>query len=127
MTINWTIMIPSSLVILGWFIANGLTARRELLNKKREIRVGYMIEAYRRISSAANRWEESTSEARKRDVESAVQDIQLLGNAEQMAELKKVLDGGNDFTSTLEALRRELREELDLSPASGPLKIYRLE
>ena len=127
MTINWTIVIPSVLVILGWFIANWLAARRELQSKKREVRVGYMIEAYRKIASAANRGP-STSDIQKTDIGSAVEDIQLLGNVEQLAELNKMIHFGKaDFTSILEALRRELREELDLDPISDPLKFYRME
>jgi len=126
MTINWTIVIPSALVVAGWFIANWLAARRELRNKKREVRVGYMIEAYRKIASAANRGP-STSDVQKTAIESAVEDIQLLGNTEQMAELNKIITSGEaDFTSVLDAIRRELREELDLDVISDPLKFYRM-
>lgn len=49
------ILISSVVIILGWFVGSWLTTRREFNNKKREIRIQYLIGAYRSIASAANR------------------------------------------------------------------------
>ena len=126
MTVDWNVIITATLVILGWFVANRLTARRELKNKKREVRIGYMIEAYRKIASAANRGP-TTSDEQKAAIESAVEDIQLLGNTHQMAALNRMIESGeNDFMEVLRSLRQELRNELNLDDISAPLKFYRM-
>jgi hypothetical protein len=73
----------SLLIIFGWFIVNWLSSKREFNNKRREVRIQYLIEAYRSIASAANRKEKTTDE-QKLKIESAIEDIQLLGNSKQL-------------------------------------------
>lgn len=86
-----------------------------------------MIEAYRKIASAANRGP-STSDAQKAAIESAIEDIQLLGNTHQMAALNRMIQSGeSNFTVILESLRKELRNELNLDEISDSLQFYRME
>jgi len=123
MWLDWKIIAPLVLIILGWFVANWLTARRDLRNKKREIRVQYLIEAYRSIASAAHRGEK-TSEKQKRAIESAVEDIQLLGTLDQVAALNRMIESHKgDFTEVLESVRNELRNELSLKKNRGFSKV----
>jgi hypothetical protein len=127
MSLHWNVIIPSILIIGGWFIVNWLTAKRELRNKKREVRIQYLIEAYRSIASAANRGN-ATSNDQKLSIEAAIEDIQLLGNSDQIAALNKMIESSNsNFTEILESLRKELRKELALEQVEESLKFYRME
>jgi hypothetical protein len=91
---------------LGWYIAYRTTVRRDQLAKKRDLRIQYLIDAYRRLESAANR-----TNAQTQELESAVADIQLFGSAEQITLVRK-------------SLRADLRKELDLG--ISPAKIVHL-
>lgn len=123
---DWKIIIPLALIIIGWFTVNWLTAKREFHSKRREVRIKYLIGAYRSIASAANRGEQ-TSEEQKYQIESAVEDIQLLGNKSQVGALKRMIaQRNNDFTEVLMELRYELRQELGLEEIKEPLKFYRM-
>src|SRR5437588_11608988 len=81
---NWQLLGPLLITTLvavgGWFIGHALTTRRDRLNKRREQRIGYLIEAYRRLESCAHR--RDALEASK--FESAIADIQLFGTPRQV-------------------------------------------
>jgi hypothetical protein len=94
--------------------------RRDRLAKKRDLRIQYLIDAYRRLESAANR-----TSAEPADLESAVADIQLFGSPEQIVLVRKfsaqfAAESGAGLEDLLESLRVDLRKELDFgaSPAS---------
>ena len=123
---EWKIIIPSVVIILGWFIVHWNASNRDFNSKKREVRIEYLIEAYRSIASAANR-EERTTDTQKLKIESAIEDTQLLGNGRQLEALNDLIESGDcDFTKILEVLRAELRKELKLESVSNPLKFYRM-
>jgi hypothetical protein len=85
-----------------------------------------LVEAYRRIASAANRGER-TSEDQKLAIESAIEDIQLLGTLDQVSALNRMIESHRtDFTEVLESLRKELRTELNLEEIGDALKFYRM-
>lgn len=56
---NWQLLVPllitTALAILGWFVLHLLAARRDLNNKRREMRLNVLIGAYRALEFAANR------------------------------------------------------------------------
>ena len=56
---DWKLLFPHLgtviVVFIGWFVVHLLNAYRDRRNKRREIRVQYLIEAYRKIESAAQR------------------------------------------------------------------------
>jgi hypothetical protein len=102
------------LSLIGWYIAYWTTVRRDRLSKKRDLRIQYLIDAYRRLESAANR-----TNAVMEGLESAVADIQLLGSPEQVRlarefALEFAAAGGAGLEDLLESLRADLRRELDL-------------
>jgi hypothetical protein len=114
-----SMVITVLLALLGWYIGYWTTVRRDRLAKKRDLRIQYLIDAYRRLESAANRTNASLEE-----LESSVADIQLFGSAEQIRLVREfaakfAADGGAGLTDLLESLRADLRKELDLgvSPA----------
>lgn len=120
------IIIPSVLIIVGWFAVNWLTSKREFNNKRREIRIQYLIETYRSIASAANR-QETITDSQKLKIEAAIEDIQLLGNEIQLKALNDMIFiRNNDFNVILNVLRNDLRQELRLQKVDYPLKFYRM-
>ncbi len=86
--------------------------------KKREIRLQFLIEAYRQIEYSSNRPPSEMPEAFKK-IECAISDIQLFGTSKQVALASDVVGkaaagGGLSFDELLDELRRDLRLELEL-------------
>lgn len=112
-----SILIPAAVVILGWIVAHELNVRRDTLAKRRDLRVQYLIEAYRKLENNAGRIN-ALPEVR-RAFESAVADIQLLGTKVQidalLVFLRQFKDNVNgDIVPVLKLLRDDLRKELHL-------------
>lgn len=121
------VVVTSAIVILGWFFVHYLTARRDHKNKKRELRLEYLIRAYRELGMAAAR--PANSEYLK-NLESGFHDVQLFGNSEQLKLLEEIFlshekFGGANLEPLLNSLRTELRELLGQSTANTELKFYR--
>lgn len=104
-------------VIIGWAVAHRSNLRRDALAKRRELRVKYLLDAYRRLEEAA-RSPTNLTEA-WRAFESAAADIQLLGTREQidvlLEYLRQVRDDRAQIDPLLKLLRDDLRKELDLA------------
>lgn len=103
---------------LGWWSGHHLSARRDLMNERRKLRITYLLDAYRRLESAANRPNKTPELARA--FEAAVADIQLLGTQEQAQTtiecLKQYAVGGDArIDRVLRVLRKDLRREMGLS------------
>jgi hypothetical protein len=130
-SITWALIITSLITLAGWFILNCLNSERERKNKLRDIRVSYLIDAYRKLANASQR---SPSLANyHRDVESAISDIQLFGTETQIDLLKRSINNVNydslvkfDYDPILNDLRNSLRKEIDLSPLEGNVQWFRL-
>lgn len=110
-------LVPTVVAVLGWFVGHQFNAHRDRQNKRRELRIQFLLEAYRRLESAANR--EAKSEEQMLAFESAVADIQLLGSPEQVRATVNYLQqhataGGAKIDEVLRILRRNLRKELGL-------------
>jgi len=67
--------------VIGWIIAHYFTSKRDFANKKREIRINYLAEAYRKLERGAMPLSKKYNPG---DFESAIADIQLFGNPEQV-------------------------------------------
>lgn len=111
-------LIPAVVAVVGWFAAHQFNVYRDRINKRHDLRVQYLLEAYRRLESAANR--PNKTEEQLLAFESAVADIQLLGTAEQVQATVKYLcqhasSGGAQIDEVLRLLRKDLRKELGLS------------
>ena len=118
---NWNLLGPMlvtlAVAIGGWFIGHLLAAKRDRKNKIRELRVNYLIEAYRRMESCANRGRETDT----RQLESAVADIQLFGTPRQVKLVQNFISEfaekrNASMDELLQELRHDLREELQLDP-----------
>lgn len=51
---NWSLTIPLLVACSGWFIAHRLAAALDRANKRREIQVSYLIEAFRRLGKGVH-------------------------------------------------------------------------
>ena len=124
-----TLLISSLIVITGWFIAHRFASRRDHENKKRELRLEYLINAYRSLGMAAAR---SPNSEYFKSLESGFHDVQLFGNQEQLRFLEEIFEshaksGGADLEPLLNSLRKELRELLGLSEAEMSLRFFRTD
>lgn len=113
-------------VAAGGWIVSGVLARR---GARRDLRVQYLVSAYRALDDASNR--SPISAQHERSLETAVADVVLLGT-DQQVELANAFsrafaqDGHADSSQLLEALRVDLRKELllgDVGPRSTWLRI----
>lgn len=131
---NWQLLIPllvtTSVAICGWLVGHWFNARRDQQNKRREVRVKYLIDAYQHLETASCRELIHGSEFAK-GFESAIADIQLFGTngqvqmAKALAEAianRQVADSG----PLLSSLRTDLRCELNLGPLNEAPKFLRL-
>lgn len=127
------LLIPASVVVAGWWVANWLTRRREharnVADKKREIQVEYLINAYRRLESTISR---NTSIGYNETIETAIADVQLFGTGGQVALVLKIIEqfkqqttAHHAFLPLLEVLRKDLRNELNLEHVEAEIEIFR--
>jgi hypothetical protein len=114
-------------VILGWFAAHQLTARRDRINKRRELRAKYLIEVWRKLERSRVRPEGSNHA----ELEEAVADLQLFGTPHQVELARRFcLEMAGEQQSSpdqlLLDLRNDLRRDLGLAPVSAPIQWLRL-
>src|SRR5438105_10315943 len=116
---NWQLLGPllitTAVAIAGWFVGHALTARRDRAGKRRDQRIAFLIEAYRRLEACAHRG--NNLDVPK--MESAVADIQLFGTPRQVDLVQSLLrefaeKRSASMDALLQDLRRDLRAELTL-------------
>jgi hypothetical protein len=104
-------------------MAHRFTSRRDLINCRSELRIQYLLSAYRALANPANR-DLETSYSDARAFEEGLADIQLLGSGPQ-AELARQIaysmatKGEASLDDLLRSLRDELREVLGLERLQG--------
>ena len=106
-------MLAAMVAILGWFISYRLSAIKDHATSRRDIRISFLTEAYRRLEGAAERHDSDSHRA----MESAFADIQLYGNARQVQLVQTMLRdfaarGSLEINPLLEMIRDELRVEI---------------
>jgi hypothetical protein len=112
------LLVTIGIAMSGWFIAYRSSVERDRLNKRRDMQVQYLIEAYRRLETATNR---PMTPTYADDLESAIADIQLFGSPAQVEMARSAAwqfsrNQEADLASLLESLRHDLRAELTLAP-----------
>jgi hypothetical protein len=112
-----TLLIPTVVAIASWFVGSWLSLRRDRANKLRELRVQYLIDAYRRLEAVVHRQMDSQQSSL---MESAIADVQLFGSAPQVAAARRFVSemqgGSGSLNDLLLILRNDLRNELELEP-----------
>ena len=132
---NWQLLVPllvtTIVATLGWYVAHALNSRRDRSNKRREIRVQYLIEAYRRLEAGTCRGPIHSTEFGK-GFESAIADIQLFGTSEHahlardLATAIATRQDGASAGPLLLSLRDALRGELSLGALNAEPIHFRL-
>lgn len=120
-------VLAALVAVVGWFAAHRLNVAKDLAAKRRDLRIQYLLEAYRRLEGAAHR----SDEQKRKEFESAIADIQLFGNPDQIALVHQLIesmanDGFVSYNPLLEGLRKALRHELAIQPTDLPIKIFRM-
>jgi len=108
------------IAIVGWYIVHYFTAQRDRDNRRRDELIRYRIGAYRTLAKAV---EHRQLYLIADEVQSAIADIQLFGTPAQIDMVGKVvqevtLHGDASLKELLQALRDDLRAELQLLPVN---------
>jgi hypothetical protein len=110
------------LVVIGRILGQALNGKREHDKKRRDLRVPFLVDAWRIIERAANRG----GPDEMRQLEQAIADVQLFGTpsqAEQAASVARSVNAreaeGVALDDLLEALRLDLRDEMRLGRANA--------
>lgn len=126
---GYNLLLSVLVACVGWVVVHRLNVTRDISARRRELRIQYLLEAYRRLEAAANRDTPSVAEA-QRAFESALADIQLLGTKYQITSLVEYLhahvaSGSSDIDPVLELLRADLRRELALEQDVPRVLVFR--
>ena len=118
-------MIVAVLLAVGGWLANSELDRRA---KLRDLRIEYLLKAYRAFETASERM--PPTDEHRRNIESAVADIQLLGTTEQARAAREFAErmqdtGGASATPLIRLLSEDLRKELLLDSVSDRPVILR--
>lgn len=128
---NFTLFLPliltAALAVVGWYAVHRLSMNRDQENKRRELRIQYLLEAYRRLENSSDRRDLSPY---ARDIESALADIQLLGSKDQVQLAHEfAVSMAKDQTASLDPLvaniGSELRRELGLDSLTNGIVVFR--
>ena len=122
------LLVTAMVAVVGWYAAHRLAAARDQVNKRRELRVQYLIEAYRRLEFVSNR---RITKDTAPDFERAIADIQLFGTPRQVALAREFATsfaqkGTHSLDPLLNDLRNSLREELNLEVAPSGITYLRM-
>ncbi len=123
----WQLLATAFVAFGGAWLAHALAARRDRANRRRDQRITFLIDAYRRLEYISNR--PNLTDAQP--FESAVADLQLFGSSAQVELTQAVI---NAFASNrnasmdrlLQELRKDLRAELGLKAVPERLLFLRL-
>jgi len=103
-------LIGAAVIVLGWKVAHRQELERDIVAKRRELHIQYLIEAYRRLEYVSNR---PIAPQLAPDFERAIADIQLFGSSKQVCLVQEFARGfAEDGTASLDLLLRELRQSL---------------
>jgi len=123
------LVVTAVVATAGWYVVHRLSLNRDEANKRRDLRVQYLLEAYRKLENASNRQDLGDY---ARNLESALADVQLLGSERQVLLAHEfAVAMAKDRTASLDPLiadlRSELRRELRLGPLPDRIVVFRHE
>ena len=115
------LLVTFLVAVAGWLVVHWLTAKRDIANERRKLRISYLLEAYRKLEAAANA---TDPKSKYPQLESAIADIQLLGTSHQVdLAISFAKEMARDRVAStddlLMDLRNSLRVELQIEPVSG--------
>ncbi|MFZ2448760.1 MAG: hypothetical protein WAW37_20550 [Syntrophobacteraceae bacterium] len=102
------ILITAAVAVVGWFIVHQLSISRDIKNKRSELKIGYLIEAYRKLENVSHR-----DNPDMHDFETAMADIQLFGTKRQVDISQSISrEFAQKKTVLLDELLNDLRGDL---------------
>jgi len=108
MTTIIPILITALVAVVGWFIVHQLSISRDIKDKRTELKIKYLVEAYRKLENMAER-----DNPNMQDFESAMADIQLFGTKRQIELSQEIAkEFAQKKTVLLDRLLNELRDDL---------------
>lgn len=122
------IFITIILAVLGWIIGHYFNSKRTRDQKRRDISVEHLINAYRILTNDISHRIETPERSEK--LENILSDIQLFGSSYQVMlarNLAKEIASGGEFQldQLINSLRDDLRKELHLSKIEGNVEWLR--
>lgn len=128
------VVVAAIVAVVGWYAAHVFSSQRDAENrraelerdahnKRREVRVQNLIDAYRKIESICAREERITRKSEYKEqidkVETAFADVQLFGDERQRDLVKAIIreietTQSSDPRKLLVVLRNDMRRDLDL-------------
>jgi hypothetical protein len=110
----------------GAWLAHAFAASRDRKNKRRDQRIAFLIDAYRRLEFISNRPTLDDAQA----IESPIADIQLFGSPSQVAMVQSfvaefAVKKAASLDTILAELRKDLRAELQLDRVPDKLVFLR--
>ena len=118
------------LAVIGWIVAHFFTSKRDISNKRREISIEHLVNAYRVLTNDVSH--RKLNDDRKVALENLLSDIQLFGSVEQVAMAKSLADmvaagGSFELDPLINSLRNDLRAQLKLEKVQGNVRWLRFE
>jgi len=123
-------ILTTGLAVGGWIVAHYFTSKRDLRNKRLEIRTRYLIELYHQLDTSISR---KITPKRLCDLEDVLCFLQLFSNSKD--EIEAIIkagialggDGDDIDVSNLEKiLMNTIRKEMGLKDHDGPIAHLRL-
>ena len=114
--------VPALIAVAGWFIGHYFSDKRDRSNKKRELTVKHLINAYSVLTNeVAHR---NFTIERKQKLECIISEMQLFGSKEQALLAKKLANdvaAGDEYEldPLINNLRTDLRSQLELESIQG--------
>ncbi len=126
------LLVSALIAIIGWLVAHRLAAARDRSSKRKQQRVRYLIEAFRRLARVGSCLGSSDLADELQQLQLAIADIQLFGTPEQIGKVQAVTKGMAEADSVplddlLADLRTDLRKELHLSEVQGKMWWLKVE
>jgi hypothetical protein len=102
------------IALIGWVVAHKFTSKRDLANKKREIKINFLINVYNNLA------ENVQKKIINENLEKAISDIQFLGDEKLILLAKEAAtnfakDKQVNLDNLIRALRDSLRDELEIN------------
>jgi hypothetical protein len=124
-------IIGAVVIIAGWAITHRKDLERQQSSKRREIIVGFLIDAYRRLEYEGSR-DAGRGPRGKAEIEKTFADIQLFGSASLVSLAQDTArtwanTSEANLTPLLEELRQQLRAELGLAAVPRKALQFRLQ
>jgi hypothetical protein len=122
------ILITIIMAVIGWIVGYYFTTRKDINQKRRDISIEHLINAYRILTNEISHRKETKDNNTK--LENILSDMQLFGSEEQVQLAKDLADtvaAGGEFQldPLINSLRNDLRKMIGLKKVKGNVKWLR--